>query len=205
MRKVVAVFTLFLWASGSALASLIVTVPPSTAATWPVGTSFEPGEIAVTTNFLGPFSGMPIEIRGWDFGGSQVSLDGKKCSNSNACLEFTYDLNFSTPTIPLISVSGDAFNDATFLLVNTSTFQINAFGPFFSGNVGHPITEILTASRGNIGKSFVFDLYDSSSTWTYVSDISVGSVPEPSTIYCIAAAGLILFGLSARRRLQQRT
>jgi len=58
-------FMLLVLMGTSAMADLIVTVPPSTVAAWPIGTGFEPGEVRETMNFLGPFSDTPIEIRGW--------------------------------------------------------------------------------------------------------------------------------------------
>jgi len=54
----------------------IVTADPATSAAYPVGSSFEPGEVSQTTDPLGPFSGIPIEFRGWGAGGSQVCIGG---------------------------------------------------------------------------------------------------------------------------------
>jgi hypothetical protein len=166
-------FGLFLLTAISAMASFIVTA------------SFEPGEVGHTTDPLGPFSGIPIQFRGWQNGGSQVSLDGKPCSNQDACLVFLYDVNYSTPTsINSVSFTGDAFNGATFLLVNGSRVIGNSVS---TGNVGHPVT--FTMSTPSItGTSFNVELFDSSSTWTYVSNISINSVPEPATTGLLGCA-----------------
>ena len=66
-------FVLFLDVAGSAMAGLIITADPSTSAAYPVGTSFEPGEVSATTDPVGPFSDIPIQFKGYSNGGSQVS------------------------------------------------------------------------------------------------------------------------------------
>ena len=71
-------FALFIIMAGRAMASLIVTANPvgGTNDTYPVGTSFFPGEVAATTNPLGPFSGIPIELERDGTGGSTVRITG---------------------------------------------------------------------------------------------------------------------------------
>ena len=195
-------FALFLMMAGGAMAGLIVTADPSTSAAWPVGTSFEPGEVSATTNPLGPFSDTPIQFRGYNSGGSQISLNGQPCSLSNACLVFLYDLNFSAPTgINSISFTGDAFNGATFQLLNSSHTAIDSLS-VSSGNVGHVVTYTLQ-TPGASGTSFFLALYDTSTTWTFVSDISVNAAPEPAT-YSMALASLGVIAWIQRRRVHSR-
>jgi uncharacterized repeat protein (TIGR01451 family) len=156
-----------------------VTADPSTSATWPVGKSFEPGEVAATTDPLGPFSRIPVEFRGWANGGSQVSLSGQPCSNNSAdaCLVFAYHLSFAHPTsINAIAFTGDAFNGATFQLLD-STGAVIASRSVSSGNVGHPVTYFLS-TPGAVGTSFTVKLFDTSTTWTYVSNILINAGSE---------------------------
>jgi len=156
-----------------------ITVDPSTSATWPVGRSFEPGEVAATTDPLGPFAGTPVEFRGWANGGSQVSLSGQPCSNNSAdaCLVFSYHISFATPTaVNNIAVTGDAFNGATFQLLDAAN-NVIATRSVSSGNVGHPVTYFLS-SPGAVGTSFTFKLFDTSTTWTYVNNILINAGSE---------------------------
>jgi len=149
----------------------VITADPSTSAAWPVGTTFETGEVSTTTDPLGPFSGSPIEFRGWNQGGSQVSLNGQPCSNSNACLVFDYHVTFpSTVSVTSVSFTGDAFNGATFQALD-STNTVIASLSVSSGNVGHPVTYTMSTPAA-VGTTFTLKLFDSSSAWTYVSDIS---------------------------------
>jgi hypothetical protein len=149
----------------------VITADPSTSAAWPVGTTFETGEVGATTNPLGPFSGAPVEFRGWNQGGSQVSLNGQPCSNSNACLVFDYHVSYtSTVSVSSVSFTGDAFNGATFQLLD-STNTVIASLSVTSGNVGHPVTYTMS-TPGAVGTTFTLKLFDSSSAWTYVSDIT---------------------------------
>ena len=154
-----------------------VTVDPTTSAAWPVGTSFAPGEVAATTNPLGPFSGTPIQLKGWANGGSQLSLNGQPCSNSNACLVFSYHLTFPSPvSISAIAFTGDAFNGATFQLLD-STNTVIASRSVSSGNVGHPVTYFMS-TPGAFGTSFTLKLFDASSAWTFVSNILINAGAE---------------------------
>lgn len=88
--------------------ALLCEMIPATVTPGEVG--FEgPGEASQTTDPLGPFSGMSIQFKGWQSGGSQISLNGQPCSFSNACLVFSYNLDFSNPTaINSITFVGDA-------------------------------------------------------------------------------------------------
>jgi hypothetical protein len=193
-------FALLLLMASGALASLIVTADPATSAAWPVNTSFEPGEVSQTIDPLGPFSGIPIQFRGWQNGGSQVSLNGNPCSNTNACLVFLYQLNFSVPTpIQSISFTGDAFNGATLQLLNSAQTVI-ASQLASTGNVGHTVT-IIMPTPGAVGTSFSLRLFDASSAWTFVQSISVNTTPEPST-WLMMLAGLAIILAVRRRRLQ---
>jgi hypothetical protein len=195
-------FALFIIMAGAAMAGLIVTADPSTSAAWPVGTSFETGEVSATTDPLGPFSGTPIQFRGWQQGGSQVSIDGNPCSNSDPCLVFFYHLIFSTPTaINSISFTGDAFNLATFQLLNSTNTVIDSRS-VSSGNVGHDVTYTLS-TPGASGTEFSLKLFDDSTTWTFVNDISVNPTPEPAT-YSIVFAGLGVITWIHRRRVLSR-
>lgn len=176
-----------------------VTINPDTSATWIVGTSFEPGEIAQTADPLGPFSRTPVQFQGFQFGGSQVSLNPGPCSLSNPCLVFDYNLNFSTPTaINSITFVGDAFNLATFQLLDSSNSVLDSLS-VSSGNVGHPVTYTLL-TPGVSGTLFSLKLYDDSTTWTYVTNISVNTaVPEPSTLLMLGV-GLLGFVVTVRRK-----
>ena len=197
MHRLLTLVPLLPMLAGSAMAALMVTADPSTSAAWPVGTSFEPGEVSATTDPLGPFSGTPIQFRGWQNGGSQVSMNGNPCSNSNACLVFLYDLNFSTPTeITSITFTGDAFNGATFQLLNPSHTVLDSLS-VSSGNVGHDVSYTLAPNA--TGTSFLLALYDTSSTWTFVNSISGTSVPEPSTTVLVSLALIgFVWGLRTR-------
>ena len=70
------------------MADLIVTVPPSTVAAWPIGTSFEPGQVGETTNFLGPFSDTPIESV--DGGASVNNVCYRQIANLLATVSFPF-------------------------------------------------------------------------------------------------------------------
>jgi hypothetical protein len=136
-----------------------VTANPDTSPAWPVGTFFEPGEVAQTTDPLGPFSATPIQFRGWFQGGSQVTPDGKKCAvNFDPCLVFSYNLSFSTPTaINSITFTGDAFNGALFELLNSGNTVPDSLA-VNSGNVGSPVTYTFL-TPGVSGTSFTLDLF----------------------------------------------
>lgn len=147
-----------------------ITADASTSAAWPVGMSFD-NEVGTTTDPLGPFSGMAIQFRGWQQGGSQVSLNGQPCSNSNACLVFDYHVTFpSTVAITSLSFTGDAFNGATFQLLD-STNTVIASLSVSSGNVGHPVTYTMQTPNA-VGTVFTLKLFSASSTWTFVSNIT---------------------------------
>jgi hypothetical protein len=110
---------------------------------------------------------------------------------------FDYKLSFSSPTaISSITFVGDAFNAATFQLLDSSNTVLDSLSAS-SGNVGNPVTYTLLPP-GLSGTSFDLKLYDDSTTWTYVTDITVNSVPapEPSTILMLGAGllGLIVIG-----------
>jgi hypothetical protein len=163
----------------------VITADPSTSAAWPVGTTFETGEVGETTNPLGPFSGTPVEFRGWNQGGSQVSLNGQPCSNNNACLVFEYHVTFpSTVSIPSISFTGDALNGATFRLLD-STNTVIASLSVSSGNVGHPVTYTMSTPAA-VGTTFTLELFDGSSAWTYVSDITASPAVNVTSEVSIA-------------------
>jgi hypothetical protein len=190
---------LFLTMAGAAMAGLVVTADPATSPAWPVGSSFESGEVSQTTDPLGPFSGIPIEFQGWASGGSQVSLDGNPCSYSDPCLVFLYDLNFSTQTlINSVSFTGDAFNDATFQLLDSGNNVIDSLS-VNSGNVGQGVTYTME-TPGASGTSFALALYDTSSVWTFISDISVNTTPEPATYSMVLASLGVIAWIQRRRR-----
>lgn len=156
----------------------------------------------MTTNPVGPFSGMPVEFEGYDNGGSQVSLFGSgMCGSSpfNPCLVFSYDLTFSVPTtINSISFTGDAFNGAVFQLFNSSNDLLASLSES-SGNVGSPVTYTML-TPGVSGTSFTLDLYDVSTFWTYVSDISVNATPEPASLgFLLPAAVLVCLVRRSRK------
>jgi len=93
---------------------------------------------------------------------------------------FLYDLNFSSPaSISSISFTGDAFNGATFQLLDSSKTVIASLS-VSSGNVGHNVTYTMQ-TPGASGTSFFLVLYDGSGAWTFVSDISVAAV-ESATL-----------------------
>jgi hypothetical protein len=194
------VVVLFVLMAGAAMANFIVTADPSTSPAWPVGTSFEPGEVSQTTDPLGPFSGTSIQFEGFDFGGSPVSLNGLPCSFTNACLVFNYDLNSGTPAaLNSIVFTGDAFNGATFELLNSTGTTVLDSLSVSSGNVGHVVTYSFDTA-GIVGTSFDLELFDTSSTWTYVSDIQINSTPEPQEcLLLVIGLGLIVW-VSHRRR-----
>jgi hypothetical protein len=187
---------LFCALAARGMASLIVTAEPSTSPAWPAPTTFD-GETSQSTNPLAPFSGTSVQFRGWMFGGTQQSLNGNPCSNSNACLVFDYDLTFSAPTsIESITFTGDAFNGATFALFDNTTSQL--FGNSVStGNVGHPVNFTLN-TPGAVGTSFSLQLFDTSSTWTFLSDIVI-TTPEPTTWFLVLA-GITALAWRGRRR-----
>jgi hypothetical protein len=191
-------FALFVVMAGAAMAGLVVTADPATSAAWPVGQSFEPGEVSQTIDPLGPFSNIPIQFRGWQQGGSQVSIDGNPCSNNDPCLVFFYHLNFSTPTaINSISFTGDAFNLATFELLNSGNAVIDSRS-VSSGNVGHNVTYTLP-TPGASGTSFSLKLFDDSTTWTFVNNISVNTTPEPATCSTVLASLGVIAWIRRRR------
>ena len=191
-------FTLFLALCGTAFAGLVITVDPATSATYAVGSSFEPGEVAATTDPLGPFSGQAVEFRGWMNGGSTTSVGGGGCSGANPCLVFLYDLMFSAPTtINSITFSGDAFNSAQFFLLNSSDVVIDTLS-VSSGNVGHSVTETLM-TPGATGTLFHLELFDDSTFWTFVDGIDVNTAPEPSTFATVFTA-LGAFGFLRKKR-----
>ena len=190
---------LFVGMTAAGTAGLIVTADPSTSAAYPVGSSFEPGEVSATTDPLGPFSSIPIQFEGWNSGGSQVSIDGSPCSFSDACLVFLYDLNFSAPTgINSISFTGDAFNGATFQLLDLTRTVIYSLS-VSSGNVGSDVTYTLN-TRGALGTLFHVALYDNSSQWTFVSDIFVNTAPEPATYSTVLASLVLMAWIQQRLR-----
>ncbi len=155
--------------SVSAMAQSI-TADPSTSAAWPAGTTFD-HETSATTDPLGPFSGAPILFKGWNAGGSQVSINGQPCSNNNSCPVFDYHATFpSTIAITSLSFTGDAFNDATFQLLDSNNTVIHSLS-VNSGNVGHPVTYTMPAP-GAVGENFTLKLFDNSTTWTFVSNIA---------------------------------
>jgi hypothetical protein len=189
-------FALFVGMTAACTAGLIVTADPSTSPTYPAGSNFD-GEVSATTNPIGPFSSIAVQFQGWQVGGSQVSLDGNPCSFSDACLVFLYDLNFSTPTaINSISFSGDAFNGATFELLSSSDAVIDSLS-VSSGNVGSPVTYTMN-TPGASGTTFHLALYDTSSDWTFVDNISINTAPEPAT-YSTVLASLALIAWTQRR------
>lgn len=191
-------FALLLAVAGSGMAGLIITADPSTSAAYPVGTSFEPGEVSATTDPLGPFSDIPIQFKGYSNGGSQVSLHGGACSPGNPCEVFLYNLAFSTPTaINSIAFTGDAFNGAVFELLNSSNAVIDSLA-VSSGNVGHDVTYTFL-TPGAVGTSFGLELFDASTFWTFVNDIQVNPTPEPATCLMVLA-GLGVLGWARRRR-----
>ncbi len=155
-----------------------ITVDPSTSAAWPTGTTFD-HETSATTDPLGPFSGVPILFKGWNSGGSQVSMNGQPCSNNNPCLVFDYHATFpSTIAITSLSFTGDAFNDATFQLLDSNNTVIRSLS-VSSGNVGHPVTYTMP-TPGAVGTNFTLKLFDNSTTWTFVSNI-VGTAANDVT------------------------
>jgi hypothetical protein len=192
--------------AGSAMAGLIVTANPVGGAndTYPVGTSFEPGEAAATTNPLGPFSGTPVEFEGYGTGGSMVTITGSgACTTptgapSVPCLVFSYILTFSAPTaIGSISAAVDGTFGATFQLLNSSNSVIDSLSEN-SGNVGSPTTYTMP-TPGAFGTSFTFDLYDNSCCWGYVTNISVSTAPEPATCsIMLVGLGAIVWALRRR-------
>jgi hypothetical protein len=199
MRRFVSFFVLFVMVAASAMAGLINVIPePSTSAAWPTGTNFD-GEISATTDPLGPFSDTSIQFRGWNSGGSQISLNSQPCSNSNACLVFLYELDFA-PVVGITSISftGDAFNGATFQLLNSSDMVIDHLS-VSSGNVGHPVTYTMLTPGAN-GTTFFLALYDTSSTWTFVSDITGTTIPEPATYSMVLASLGVIAWMHRRRR-----
>lgn len=187
---------LFLVTAGSATASLIsVVANPDTSATYPVGTFFEAGEVAATTNPIGPFSGEAVQFKGWESGGSTLPLSGSSCP----CLVFSYALTFSGPTIiTSISFTGDAFNGATFELLSSTNAVLDSLS-VSSGNVGHAVTYTML-TPGASGTTFTLDLYDDSSAWTYVSDITGTTAPEPAT-YLMVLLGVAAIVWTRRRSL----
>ena len=196
-------FTAFGLLAGSAMAATMITADPSTSPAWPVGTFFEPGEVSQTTDPLGPLSGTAITFRGWQQGGSQVSLDGGPCSLTNSCLVFFYHVTFSDPVnLNSISFSGDAFNRATFQLLNSTGTVIDSLN-VSTGNVGHSVTEVLN-TPGATGTSFSVRLFDNSTTWTYVNNITgdvTSAVPEPAS-YVAVFTGMCLIACLAWRKRQ---
>jgi hypothetical protein len=52
---------------------------------------------------------------------------------------------------------------------------------------------------GAVGTSFSVQLFDTSTTWTYVSDIVINTTPEPATALLVVA-GLSALGLTSRLR-----
>jgi hypothetical protein len=205
------VFALFIIMAGTAMAGLIVTANPVGGSndTYPVGTSFFPGEVAATTNPLGPFSGIPIELEGYGTGGSTMTITGSgSCETmsgapSEPCLVFSYILTFSAPTaINSISASVDGTYGATFQLLNSSHTVIDSLSEN-SGNVGSPTTYTMP-TPGALGTSFTFDLYDNSCCWGYVSDISVSTTPEPATYFMVTMGLGAIVWTQRRRGLSRR-
>jgi uncharacterized protein (TIGR03382 family) len=188
---------LFCALAGRAMAGLIVTADPSTSATYPANTTFD-GEKSQSADPLGPFSNVSVQFKGWNSGGSHESLDGNPCSGSNGCLVFDYLLTFSSPVnIQSITFTGDAFNGATFALFDVTNSHL--FGDSVStGNVGHPVSFTLD-TPGAVGTSFSLQLFDTSTVWTYVSDIVINTTPEPATS-TLVFAGLGVLGWATRRR-----
>ena len=188
---------LFCALAGPAMASFIVTVDPSTSPTYPTNTTFD-GETSQSADPLAPFSDVSVQFKGWASGGSQESLNGNPCSFSNGCLVFDYLLTYSSPVdIQSITFTGDAFNGATFAVfdvTNSELFSSNVS----TGNVGHPVSFTLD-TPGAVGTSFSVQLFDTSTTWTYVSDIVINTTPEPATALLVVA-GLSALGLTSRLR-----
>jgi hypothetical protein len=162
----------------------VITADPSTSATYPVGIGFFAGEAATTTDPLGPFSGNPVEFKGWGVGGSQVSLNGGPCG---ACLVFDYHVTFQSPVaITSLSFTGDAFNGATFQLLDSNNTVVSSLS-VSSGNVGHPVTYTMLVPNV-VGTVFSLKLFDGSGVWTYVSNITGTAATDVTSLFSTSVA-----------------
>jgi hypothetical protein len=191
MKARVALLLMLLPAVMTAAPILTVTVLPNSSGTYPVGTSFFSGEVAQTTNPIGPFSGQAVQFIGWNTpGGSHMSLNGGPCG---ACLVYQYELSFDQPVdLSSITFTGDAFNGSTFQLISPTLGLLDT-AQFSSGNVGHPVSFIFN-TPGATGTSFILDEFDFSTVWRYRSDIVVNAsaAPEPGSAALIPGSLLLM-------------
>lgn len=126
-----------------------------------------------------------------------MTITGTGTCSTEPCLVFSYNLVFSTPTtITSISLSEDGSIVGTLQLLNSSDAVIDSISEG-AGNVGTPTTYTMP-TPGVSGTSFTLDLYDVSTHWVYISDISISTTPEPAT------CPLVLMGLGAIVWTQRR-